>query len=418
MKLTQEIFDHIEKEVKNAFLKYVQIDTQSDESTGTHPSTEKQFDLANILKEELTTLGLLNVVVDEYCYVYADLPASEGYENVQRIGFLAHMDTSPAASGNDVKPLIRTYEEKTLSYPDDPSLTLSERDSPELKHYVGEEIITASGKTLLGADDKAGIAEIMTALSILKEYPEIKHGPITICFTPDEEIGEGVTMINKDRLPAFCYTLDGGEAGEIEFECFDAWKAEIIFNGLSVHPGYAKNKMINALRIATLYVSSLPEAETPEHTEKREGFYHFYKINGSEEKATIILILRDFEEENNHHRMNFLESLARTFEKRHRGLKIDLNFEHSYENMQVYLKDHPYIIEKAVEAIKEAELEPIQRPIRGGTDGARLSAQGIPTPNIFAGGLLFHSRKEYIPIKSLIKATEVIIYLLQQWIKK
>lgn len=416
MTLTQEMFDYIKEEVQTAFLKYVQIDTQSDESTGNHPSTEKQFDLANILKEELIALGLSNVLVDEHCYVYADLPASEGYENVQSIGFLAHMDTSPAASGKDVKPLIRTYEGKPLSYPDDPSLTLSEEDSPELKHYVGEEIITASGKTLLGADDKAGIAEIMTALSILINYPEIKHGPITVCFTPDEEIGEGVTLINKERLPAFCYTLDGGEAGEIEFECFDAWKAEITFNGLSVHPGYAKNKMINALRIATLYVSSLPEAETPEHTQEREGFYHFYKISGSEENAIITLILRDFEEENNHQRMNFLESLARTFEKRHRGLKVDLNFEHSYENMRVYLKEHPSVIEKAIEAIKEAKIEPIQRPIRGGTDGARLSAQGIPTPNIFAGGLLFHSRKEYLPLKSLFKATEVIIYLTQKWL--
>ncbi|HUU77022.1 MAG TPA: peptidase T [candidate division Zixibacteria bacterium] len=416
MKLTKDMQNFILEEAKERFLKYVKYDTQSDENTGTFPSTEKQFELGKVLASELKELGFQNVVLDEFCYIYGDLPATKGFEKNQKIGFVAHMDTSPAESGKGIEPVIHeNYNGKPIKYPKNSEITLTQKDSPELKKFIGMDIITSSGDTLLGADDKSGIAGIMAAAAAWNKYPEITHGPITICFTPDEEIGQGTTKINMDRLPKYCYTLDGGEMGELEIECFDAWKATILFHGISVHPGYSKNLMVNAIEIASRFVSAIPEPETPQHTEKREGFYHLYAMEGDCVKAKTVFILRDFEKKNNEKRMNFITKLKDAFEERYPGLKIEVKFDHSYENMIVYLKEHPEVISKAAEAIKMAGLELKETLIRGGTDGARLSAKGLPTPNLFAGGLLFHSLKEYIPIPALQKSAETVIYLAQNW---
>ena len=421
MALSKKIQDFIQENALERFLRYVEVETTSSEETGTHPSTPEQLELGRLLKEELLELGLENVIHDEYGYVYADLSASRGYEESPSIGFLAHLDTSPAASGKNVKYQIhKNYDGSDITFPNDDKLRLSKKDSPELEEMMGLDIITASGDTLLGADDKAGVAEIMAAVTAWKNYPELEHGPITICFTPDEEIGEGTLMIDMKKMKQLkCgYTLDGGEMGELEIECFDAWKAEIEFIGLSVHPGYAKDKMINAIDIAARFISQIPEFETPEHTEKREGFYHLYDLKGGAEKAKAKIILRDFKEDENKQRMEYLESLKKTFEKLYKGLVIKIEFSHSYENMKKFLDSYPEVVEKSEKAIIEAGLEVKYTAIRGGTDGARLSAKGLPTPNLFAGGMLFHSRKEYIPTKALQKATEVILLIGNNWIEK
>ena len=416
MEITKEIQAFLLDEGKHRFLKYIKIDTTSNEETGTFPSTQKQFDLGKILVDELKDLGFENVILDEFCFVYGDLPASKGYEKSQPIGLLAHMDTSPSESGANIEPVIHEkYDGKPITYPKNPDITLTLQDSPLLEKFMGMDIITSSGDTLLGADDKSGIAGIMAAAASWHKYPELKHGPITVCFTPDEEIGQGTTKIDMDRLPKFCYTFDGGEMGELEIECFDAWKATITFKGISTHPGYAKNLMVNAIEIASRFVAQIPEAETPQHTENREGFYHLYKMEGDCVKAKTVFILRDFKKENNQKRMQYLKKLKVAFEEKYPGLSIELNFQHSYENMLVYLEEHPEVIQKAAEAIKMADLELHQTLIRGGTDGARLSARGIPTPNLFAGGVLFHSLKEYIPIPALQKSAEVILYLAKNW---
>ncbi len=418
MDINKEIQDLLLKEGMERFLKYVTYHTTSDENTGTFPSTERQFELGKELAKELNELGFQNVILDEFCYVYGNLPASKGYEKAQAIGLVAHMDTSPAESGLNVTPVIHEkYDGSSIKYQKNPDITLTKKDSPELEKFIGMDIITSSGDTLLGADDKAGIAGIMTAAAAWQKYPELEHGPITVCFTPDEEIGHGTTKINMDKLPKYCYTFDGGEIGELEFECFDAWKATINFKGISVHPGYAKNLMVNAIEIASRFVAQIPEAEIPQHTEKREGFYHLYIMDGDCVKAKTIFILRDFEKANNEKRIKYLKDLKETFETRYPGLKIEQKFEHSYENMIVYLKDHQVVIDKAAEAIEMVGIELHKTIIRGGTDGARLSARGIPTPNIFAGGILFHSLKEYIPAQALQKSAETILYLGNTWIK-
>ncbi len=421
MQLSNDILKLIQEEAKIRFLRYIQINTMSSEKTGTHPSTPEQLVLGKLLKEELTELGLENIIHDEFGYVYADLQASEGYENTPSIGFIAHMDTSPAASGKNVKYIIHEkYDGSPITFPKDEKLSITTGDSPELAKMIGMDIITASGDTLLGADDKAGIAEIMAALTAWKNYPELKHGPIIVYFTPDEEIGEGTEKIDMERLNQLkcAYTMDGGEMGELETECFDAWKAEFEFIGLSVHPGYAKNKMINAINVASRFFTQIPEYETPEHTEDREGFYHLYDLSGGEENAKAKMILRDFEVNRNKQRMDYIESLKNTFENLYKGLQINVEFTHSYENMNIFLSSYPEIVKKAEKAILDAGLELIRTAIRGGTDGARLSAKGLPTPNIFAGGMLFHSRKEYIPTLALQKATEVILLIAQNWINE
>jgi len=418
LEITKELQKFLYEDANKRFLQYIKIDTTSDEKTGTFPSTEIQFELGKLLEKELKELGLQNVVLDEFCYVYGDLPATKAKEKAPGISLLAHMDTSPAVSGNNVEPVIhKNYDGKPIKYPKNPDIELTVKDSPILKEYIGMDIITSSGDTLLGSDDKAGVAGIMAACAAWQKYPELEHGPITVCFTPDEEIGHGTTKINMDRLPDFGYTFDGGEMGELEIECFDAWRATVIFKGISVHPGYSKNLMVNAAEIASRYVAQIPESETPQHTEKREGFYHLTNLSGDCVNAKAVFILRDFKKENNDKRIDYLKSLKVTFEKRYPGVEIEVKTDHSYENMYVYLEEHPEIISKAAEAIKQAGMDLKQTLIRGGTDGARLSARGKPTPNLFAGGLLFHSLKEHIPTLALQKVAETILHLANNWAK-
>lgn len=419
MAVSKEIQAFLLTEAIERFMRYVKIWTTSDEKSSSYPSTKGQLELGEILCEELKDLGLINVIQDKNGYVYGNLPASKGLEEVKPIGLIAHLDTSPAVSGKNVKPVLHeNYNGNIINYSQNSELILSIDDSKELSDYIGLDMITSEGDTLLGADDKAGIAEIMTACAAWSKLSELKHGPITVCFTPDEEIGRGTKKINKKLLPKICYTMDGSEMGQLEIECFDAWGAIIKFKGLSVHPGYAKNLMINAIHIAGKFLSEIPEKESPEHTEEREGFYHLSRLQGSEEEATAVLIIRDFIVENNKKRMEFLKSLKESYEKKFQGLKIELSFQHQYENMKIYLEKEQRANDLAKKAIDQAGLEVKFHSIRGGTDGAKLSAIGIPTPNIFTGGLLFHSRKEYIPTLGLQKGAEVILNLAELWSKE
>jgi len=418
MKISKKIQEFLINDALERFLRYVKIWTTSDIKSPSFPSTQNQIDLGKQLRNELEDLGLEKIIHDKYGYVYADLPPSEGYENVKPIGFIAHLDTSQAVSGKDVKPVLhKDYDGSDIKFSQNEEISLSIGDSPQLGEYIGLDIITSQGDTLLGADNKAGVAEIMATCAGWKKFPELTHGPITICFTPDEEIGRGTRKIKKKLLPNICYTLDGSEMGQLEIECFDAWGASIKFKGLVVHPGYAKNLMINAIHIASRFLSELPEAETPEHTEDKEGFYHLMNLEGNEEEATATLIIRDFELKKNQNRMNYLENLKNLYELRYPGLKIELNFLHQYQNMLTFIEREQKAIDLAKKAIELTGLEVKIHSIRGGTDGAKLSEKGIPTPNIFAGGMLFHSRKEYIPTLALQKASEVIINLAELWTK-
>ena len=419
MELSKEIQEFLLNNAVERFLRYVKVWTSSDENVESIPSTKCQFDLGKLLVEELKALNLEDIIHDEYGFVYAYLPPSEGFEKKTPIGLLAHLDTYYGVSGKDVKPVIHSnYDGSVIKFAQDKGLKLHFDDSPALEKYIGLDIITSEGDTLLGTDDKAGIAEIMTACAAWHKYPELKHGPIFVCFSPDEETGLGITKVDEKRLPKICYTVDGGEMGELEYECFDAWRATFKFKGLSVHSGYAKNKMINAIQIASRFFSELPEAESPQHTEKREGFYHLTRLQGIAEEATAKVIIRDFDEKNNHKRMDYNKKLKNAYEIRYPGLEIQVDFLHQYQNMIKFLEKKQIIIDLAKQAIKNSGLELIMHPIRGGTDGAKLCAKGILTPNIFAGGLLFHSRKEHIPTLALQKASEVIIRLALLWIEK
>jgi tripeptide aminopeptidase len=415
--ISEEIKEFLHKEALNRFLRYVQVWTTSDEHSDSNPSTQNQLALGKMLASELMDLNLEKVVHDEYGYVYGNFPASVGLEEVKPIGYIAHIDTSPAVSGKNVKPVIhKNYDGSAIKFASNPDIKLTTEDSPNLTKYIGLDIVTSEGDTLLGADDKAGVAEIMATCAAWRKYPELKHGPIIVCFTPDEEVGRGTLKINKERLPDFCYTLDGSEMGEFEFECFDAWKAKIKFTGLSVHPGYAKNLLINAIHIASRYLSEIPDFESPEHTEEREGFYFLSELNGKVEEANAILIIRDYEEKNNLKRMAYLQKLGELYEFKYPGLKVNIEFLHQYKNMLRFIESSQQVVDMAKKAIEMAGLDIKIHSIRGGTDGARLSEMGIPTPNIFSGGLLFHSRKEHIPTLALQKASEVLIYLAEVWI--
>ncbi len=416
MELTKEIQEFLLNNALERFLRYVKIWTTSNEKSDSIPSTKNQLELGKILVEELKKLNLEDVVHDDLGFIYGYLPPSQGYENTKTIGLIAHLDTSPAVSGKDVKPVIhKNYNGTEIRFAQNPKLSLTINDSPNLEEYIGLDIITSQGDTLLGADDKAGIAEIVTTLAAWKKFPELKHSPIKICFTPDEEIIRGIHKIDKEKLPEVCYTVDGSKMGELEIECFDAWRAIIKFKGLNVHPGYAKNLMINAIHIACRFLSELPEAETPEHTEEREGFFHVNKLQGTSEEANATLIIRDFELKNNQRRTDYLKNLKKLYELRYPGLKIELDFLHQYKNMLKYLEKDKIVIDLAKKAIDLTGLEVKLHSIRGGTDGTILSEKGIPTPNIFTGGELFHSRKEYIPTLALQKAAEVLIYLGYLW---
>jgi tripeptide aminopeptidase len=401
----------LRKEVVERFCRYVRINTASCEESKTSPSTPSQLDLAKILKTELQELGLSAVTLDEYGYVYATLPASPGI-TAAPLSLLAHMDTSPSESGENVAPVLHeNYDGGSITFADDPTLILSQEDSPELLLFKGESIITASGKTLLGADNKAGVAEIMTALAAFSCFPELCHPELRIVFTPDEEVGRGTEHIEKHLLGQVGYTVDGGMIGEIDAECFHALKALVEFRGMNVHPGYAKNRMINAGQIAARYAASLPEFEAPEHTGGREGFFHLAGLEGDESRATLKYILRDFDAIANQRRVALLERLKEAFLLRYPRLGIEITVTEQYRNMSEILNLHPDCIALAEQAMTMAGVSPERKSIRGGTDGARLCFMGLPTPNLFTGGMLFHSRKEWIAVPAMHKACEVLINL-------
>ena len=404
-------------ELKDRFLKYVSFDTQSSEESESFPSTEKQLVLLNYLADEMRSLGLEDVVVDKYGYTMGTIPASEGCETAPVIGFIAHVDTSPDMSGKDVKPhVIEEYDGGDIML--NGSLTMRVADFPELKGFVGHTIIHTDGTTLLGADDKAGCAEIMSAAEYLMAHPEIKHGKIRIGFTPDEEIGRGVDYFDVAAFGAdFAYTMDGSSEGELEYENFNAASDVVEVQGRNVHPGYAKNKMINAIQVACELNSLIPAVERPEHTEGYEGFYHCVGFSGTVENAKISYIIRDHCSEKFEQKKVYMWSCVDLLKKKYGEEVLTLTLKDQYYNMRKMVEPHPQVIAKAEEAMRMADVEPKIKPIRGGTDGARLSFMGLPCPNIFAGGMNFHGKFEYCSLNTMKKAEQVIINLAQLWAK-
>ena len=405
-------------DLKDRFLRYVAVDTQSDENSDTFPSTAKQFDLLDMLVEEMKMLGLEDVTIDKYGYAMGTIPASKGCETMPVIGFIAHVDTSPDMSGANVKPrIIDCYDGEDIVL--NGALTMKVADFPELKQFVGHTLIHTDGTTLLGADDKAGVAEIMTAAEYLMTHPEIKHGKIRIGFTPDEEIGRGVDYFDVTAFGAdFAYTVDGGYEGELEYENFNAASAKINIQGRNVHPGYAKNKMINALDVACELNSMLPHDPRPQHTDGYEGFYHCIAINGTVEKAQISYIIRDHDAEKFEQKKVYLWSCVDLLQKRFGEGVLSLTIKDQYFNMRKMVEPHPQVIEKAMQAMHDADVQPIVRPIRGGTDGARLSFMGLPCPNLFAGGMNFHGKFEYCSLNSMEKAVKTIVNIAKLWAEK
>ena len=396
------------------FLEYVKFDTQSDENTNLTPSTPGQMVFANYLKGELEKMGLSEITLDDNGYLMATLPANTD-RNVPTIGFIAHLDTSPDMSGHNVKPrIVKAYDGGDITLNAEADVVLSPAQFPELKHYVGQDLIVTDGNTLLGADDKAGIAEIVSAIAYLQEHPEIKHGKIRIAFNPDEEIGLGAHKFDVERFGAdFAYTMDGSETGELEFENFNAAGAKITVHGTNVHPGYGYHKMQNSMRIAFQLAVMLPRWETPEHTEGYEGFYHLTSMNGTVENTVLTYIIRDHDRARFESRKKELMHLVRKVNREYGEGTCEIEIRDQYYNMREKIEPVMYIIDLAKEAMKRAGVTPNVKPIRGGTDGARLSFEGLPCPNIFAGGENFHSRFEYLPVPSLEKAMEVILQIVQ-----
>ena len=396
------------------FLKYVSFDTQSAEDSETTPSTEKQWALARYLKEELEGIGLTEVEIDEHAYVYATLPANTD-KPLPTVGFIAHMDTSPDCSGKDVKPrIVKDYDGGDIVLDEAAGIVTSPKKFPELLDHVGEDIIVTDGHTLLGADDKAGIAEIVQAMAYLIAHPEIKHGRIRVGFNPDEEIGLGAHRFNVEKFGCdFAYTMDGGELGELEFENFNAASAKVEVTGVSVHPGYAKNKMVNAARVATEYASLMPAAETPERTADYEGFYHLLGMNGNVEKASLTYIIRDHDRARFEERKEYAAAVGELLNKKYGAGTVKVTLADQYYNMREKVEPVMHIIDTALDAMKDCGIQPRVRAIRGGTDGAQLSFKGLPCPNIFAGGLNFHGPHEFLPIPSLEKASMVVVKICE-----
>jgi len=403
--------------VAERFLRYVTIDTQSDAESPTCPSTEKQKNLGRLLVKELLTIGITDAEMDENGYVYATIPATSDKANIPVLCFCSHMDTSPDCSGENVKPLVhKNYQGQDLVLPDDNSIVLKMAEHPDLKNQIGNDVITASGTTLLGADNKAGLAEIMDAAYQLINHPEIKHGKIRILFTPDEEIGRGVDKADLKRLGADVgYTMDGESAGHFENETFSADGAKLIINGISSHPGFAKGNMQSAIKIAGKVIAALPFELSPEGTEGMEGFVHPVAVSGHAEQAVIDFIIRDFEDEKLVDYANVIRNIANGVIKSFPGATFDLQVKEQYRNMKKILDQHPKITEYGMEAIKRSGLTPELKSIRGGTDGSRLSFMGLPCPNIFAGEHAFHGKQEWVSIQDMQKAVEVILNLAEVW---
>lgn len=403
------------------FMRYVQIDTQSSPNSGTHPSTEKQKDLAKLLVSELKSFGVDNAEMDAYGYVYAKIPSNTEKRNVPSICFCSHVDTAPDCSGTNVKPILhKNYQGEDIVLPDDKSQVLSMVTFPYLKNHIAGDIITASGNTLLGADDKSGVAAIMEAAKYLVENPEIKHGEISILFTPDEEIGEGTAKVNIQKVGAqFAYTFDGGEAGSLEDETFNADGATITINGVISHPGYAKNKLVNALKVAGEILHALPKNEwSPETTQKREGFVHPLHFEGIAERASIEFIIRDFDEEKLKESGQRLKAIAEEVVNHYKGASMEFKQVEQYRNMKKILDENPQVVSYAAEAIERAGLKVKTESIRGGTDGSRLSYIGLPCANIFTGMQGIHSKLEWIGVNDMAKSAETMVHLSMIWEEK
>lgn len=404
--------------VVERFLKYVQIDTRAEEGSATFPSTEKQKNLGRLLYEELKEMGVQDPYFDEeFGYVYGQIPATDNGESRKKVAFIAHMDTAPDISGADVKPQIITdYDGKDIVLNKELGIVLSPDKFPELKEYIAKSLITTDGTTLLGADDKAGVAEIMTMAEELLAHPEWKHGPIAIAFTPDEEVGAGVDHIDLERLGAdYAYTVDGGALGELEYENFNAASALVTVKGVNVHPGEAKNKMKNASLIGIELEMMLPKAQKPEYTCGYEGFYHLTDIKGNEESAKLSYIIRDHDKEKFEEKKNFMKLSAELLNQKYGEGTVSIEIRDSYYNMKEKIEpEYFFLIENAKKCMEELGIEPRVQPVRGGTDGARLSYMGLPCPNLCAGGHNFHGRYEYCCIESMEKITELLVKLAQE----
>lgn len=401
------------KKVEERFLEYIKIDTKSDETTKVTPSTKGQLEFGKVLASELKNLGLSDVKISNDGYIYATLDGNLD-KKAPTIGFIAHMDTAPDMDGKCVNPkIVENYDGKDIKLND--SVILSPKFSPELKGYIGQTLITTDGTTLLGADDKAGVSEIMTAVEYLINHPEIKHGDIKIAFTPDEEIGEGADHFDVEGFGAdFAYTLDGGHIGELEYENFNAATATVLIKGTNVHPGYAKGKMVNSMMLAHEFISKLPLDEVPEKTEKYEGFSHLISMSGEVEETKLVFIIRDFFEDTYESRKERFVEIEKELNKKYGENRVTVEIKDSYKNMKEKVEPVMYIVDMAKKAMESANVTPLVKPIRGGTDGARLSFMGLPTPNIFTGGENFHGKYEYIPVESMMKAVDVILNIVKE----
>jgi tripeptide aminopeptidase len=414
------MFDSYQFTASERFMRYVQADTQSDPLSNTYPTTEKQKNLSKILVEELKQIGIADAEMDEYGYVYATIPSNTN-KKVPVVCFCAHVDTAPDASGTGVKPILhKNYLGQDILLPDDKNQVLRKLDFPYMEKLIGHDIITASGTTLLGSDDKAGVAEIMDAANFLITHPEVKHGTIKILFTPDEEVGKGTAKVDLKKLGAdYGYTLDGGEAGSLEDETFSADAVQLVINGVITHPGYAKGKMVNALKIAGDVLSSLPRAElSPETTEGKQGFIHPVRVDGIAEKATIDFIIRDFVTNGLKKKEDFLLSIVEMVMENYPTSSFQFNVQEQYRNMKEVLDQHPQVVDYAKEAIERSGLQMKMESIRGGTDGSRLSFMGLPCPNLFAAEQAIHSKLEFISVQDMNKAVETIVHLAKIWEEK
>lgn len=406
--------------VEERFLRYVQVDTTADPNSTSFPSSAKQKDLSSMLVSELKSIGVSDAEMDEWGYVFATIPSNSDRSDLPTICFCSHMDTAPDCSGTNVKPLVhRSYDGTPIVLPDDESQVITTEKHPYLRSKIGDDLITASGLTLLGADDKAGVAIIMDFAQYIVQHPQIKHGPIRILFTPDEEVGRGVEHLDMERLNAdYGYTLDGGPLGDIEDETFSADAVKMTFHGVSAHPGYAKNKLIHSMKVAAEFIESLPkDSWSPETTSGREGFVHPVAIEGGLESTTVQFIIRDHDTSKLMEYETRLKSMAEKVVKKHPGAQFDFEVFEQYRNMKEILQDLPFVTDYAVEAMKRAGIEPKRAIIRGGTDGSRLSFMGLPCPNIFTGEMAIHSRHEYVSIQDMQKAVDTLVELVQIWEK-
>jgi tripeptide aminopeptidase len=407
------------KHITDRFLKYVTIDTESDPNNPAFPSTEKQWNLAHVLVEDLKKIGMQDIDLDENCYIMATLPSNVAHK-VPTIGFVSHIDTSPDFTGKNIKPqIIENYEGNDIVLKGEKNSILSPDYFEDLLQYKGQTLITTDGTTLLGADDKAGVTEIVTAMEYLIQHPEIKHGKIRICFTPDEEVGKGAHKFDVSKFDAeWAYTMDGSQIGELEYENFNAASAKVSIRGKIVHPGYAKGKMINSIQIANKFIAALPAGEVPEKTTDYEGFFHLHDMVGSVEKTVLEYIIRDHDLDLFEKRKNLMQKIAFDFNEQFGHVLIEVEIKNQYFNMKEKIVPVMHIVDLVAEVMVEKGIKPLIKPIRGGTDGSQLSFKGLPCPNIFAGGHNFHGRFEYVPVESMMKATEVIVGITEKVAKK